>query len=140
MKDKERPRDRWEGFKQLLRYFSLGQYRPPLIYRGLDFYTTTCTGVVTLIFVLAMLVISVLLLSITFSGSVKYLDERLIKLKASQEGQGACTEGCYDVTLRDIMKLLGESRNYSIRTADVSRCNNPNEISAYLITTYGNKA
>jgi len=48
----------------------------------MDFYTTTCTGVVTLIFVLAMLVISVILLSITFLGSVKYLDERVIRLKA----------------------------------------------------------
>ena len=79
---KEKARGRCEGFKQLLRYFSLGQYRPPLIYRGMDFYTTTCTGVVTLIFVLAMLVISVILLSISFSGSVKYLDERVVRLKA----------------------------------------------------------
>jgi len=42
--------------------------------------------------------------------------------------------------LRDIMKLLGESRNYSIRTSEDWRCNNPNEISAFLITTYKNKA
>ena len=38
------------------------------------------------------------------------------------------------------MKLLGESRNYTIRTAENWRCNDPNEISALLITTYKNKA
>jgi hypothetical protein len=137
---KEKSRGRWEGFKQLLRYFSLGQYRPPLIYRGMDFYTTTCTGVVTLIFMLAMLVITVILLSITFSGSVKYLDERVVRLKALEDSQENCKDGCHDVTLRDIMKLLGESRNYTIRTAENWRCNDPNEISALLITTFKNKA
>lgn len=77
-----------------------------------------------------------IIFSTVFSGRVKYVDERLIKLKSAED---ISCPNCEDISLREILKLLGETRNYTLISNDPARCFNFSEITVILMTRFNNR-